>query len=114
MKSNFLLTSLLFAAATPAVADSVVDMCVDRGKTEANCQCAAERLKAEIADEDYRIYALVGKLYRENSAGGMGMSEAWDAAVGKTAAEIGKGNTAVLGITNPAGRAHNRAIKDCR
>jgi hypothetical protein len=59
------------------------------------------------------IYADVGSRYFENLASGLDRADAWDAAGKSVAEEQGMSFVNVLEITNPIGRLHAQAIKDC-
>ena len=97
----------------PAAADSVGDMCRDSGRPPDICRCAAARLLDEVGRDRYGLYEAVGAAYRANKARGMGMGDAWNAAVKLEAERRGKGYIDTLNRTNKLGQAHSKAIKGC-
>lgn len=101
-----LLLATLAAApgAAQELGDAVMRMCSE-GAEAAVCECAAERLEAEIGAEAYAVYEAVGAAYLERRADGQELGRAWDGAL----AETGAG----LGDTNTYGRAHRVAIDAC-
>jgi hypothetical protein len=107
IKMIILITLLFFGSAR---ADSVEDMCSDSDKI---CACAASQLKSEVGDDDYNLYQAIGAAYIANQAQGMGMGDAWDAAVKAEANKRGSGFTKILSRTNSIGNAHRKAIESC-
>ena len=102
---------LLIAFCTSnAMADSVKDMCSDSDKI---CTCAASQLKSEVGEDDYSLYEAIGAAYIANQAKGMGMGDAWDAAVKVEASKRGSSSTKILSKTNSIGNAHRKAITSC-
>lgn len=99
--------------AAPAMAESVAAMCLKMNKSEQVCQCAVEKLQAQLGHEDYALYEGIGADYTANLGQGMARSDAWDAAVKKEAANLGVSFITLLGRTNTMGATHNKAIKDC-
>jgi hypothetical protein len=93
-----------------ATADSVEDMC---HKSSEECACAAKQLKSEVGDDDYALYEAVGAAYIANQASGMGMGEAWDAAVKAESSQRGWRFREALSKTNAIGKAHRKAIEAC-
>jgi hypothetical protein len=100
----------LVPLASIAATDSVVSMCK---KTDDICKCAAEKLKADIGSDNYALYDAVGAEYLNNKSSGMGMGDAWDAAVKSVSQERGAGFVATMNETNEIGKAHRKAIKSC-
>jgi hypothetical protein len=96
--------------ASVAATDSVVSMCK---KTDDVCKCAAGKLKAEIGSDKYALYEAVGAEYLKNKSGGMGMGDAWDAAVKSVSQKRGAGFVTTMNETNEIGKAHRKAIKSC-
>ena len=92
------------------MADSVMDMC---NKSDKICSCAATKLKSEVGDKDYVLYETIGSAYNTNKNKGMGLADAWDAAVKAEADKRGGGFTKTLSKTNSIGSAHRSAIKSC-
>jgi hypothetical protein len=116
MKRSFLHIAVCLAilpASGNLVADSVAAMCLDANKTPEVCDCAAERLAAEVGENGYGLYEAVGAAYRDNLAAGAGRGDAWDAAVKAVADRNGAGATATLQRTNRIGKAHRQAMKAC-
>ena len=105
-----LFTVIALFCASNVMADSVVDMCSDSDKI---CTCAASKLKAEVGDKDYTLYEAIGAAYIANQSKGMGMGDAWDAAVKAEAGKRGSTFVNTLGTTNSIGKAHRKAIKSC-
>lgn len=93
-----------------AGADSVIDMC---SKSANICECAASQFRKDAGDSSYGLYQEVGAAYIVNQAAGMGMGDAWDAAVRAEAKKRGESFSAVLKQTNALGKAHRKAIKNC-
>lgn len=95
-------------AAMPAVAsaepDAVVRICTEQ-MPDADCNCAAERLEAEIGAADYAAYGEVVAVFLDGLARGEEMAPAWDAALAETGRDLQQ--------TNPWGRAHRAAIDAC-
>ena len=112
MRIMSIVTVAALGAAT-AMADSVEDMCLDMKNTEQVCRCAAERLKAQVGEEDYALYESIGADYIVNQGAGMGRSDAWDDAVNKESGKLGVSSNSVLNRTNKLGAAHSKVIKDC-
>ncbi|MEA1888701.1 MAG: hypothetical protein U9N50_02815 [Pseudomonadota bacterium] len=108
MKIVTLLLAVLFCG--NAMADSVKDMCSDSDKI---CACAASKLKSEVGDDDYSLYEAIGAAYIANQAKGMGMGDAWDAAVKAEANKHGSSFAKTLKKTNSIGNVHRKAIKTC-
>ncbi len=100
-------------AAAQEVADSVVGMCLERGREQAVCDCAAEALLGEIGAEDYATYEAVGADFLVRLSGGQSMVPAWDGAVAAHSESTGIGRSSIFAVTNPAGRAHAGAMRDC-
>lgn len=93
-----------------AGADSVIDMCSKSAKI---CECAASQFRKDAGDSSYGLYQAVGAAYIVNQTAGMGMGDAWDAAVRAEAKKRGESFSAVLKQTNALGKAHRKAIKNC-
>ena len=105
--------TIVFGAALitgSAIADSVEDMC---SKSSETCACAAKQLKSEVGENDYGLYEAVGIAYIANQSAGMGLGDAWDAAVKAVSNERGSGFVATLSKTNAIGKTHRKAIKAC-
>ena len=110
MQKNLLFTVMVVFSISSAMADSVVNMC---SKSEKICACAANKLKSDVGGDDYALYETIGAAYIANKTRGMGLGDAWDAAV---KAEAGKRNstfTKTLSKTNAIGNTHRKAIKSC-
>ena len=107
---KILFTVVAVFSISSAMADSVEDMCSGSDKV---CACAASKLKSEIGDDDYGLYEAIGTAYIANKAKGMGLGDAWDAAVKAEASKRGDGFTKTLSKTNSIGSAHSKAIKSC-
>lgn len=115
--TKFLATSVLpvvsvavSLVASVALADSTTAMC---GKSEEVCLCASTQLRESVSANDYRMYENVGASYLAHKAKGMGMADAWDAAVKEEAARQGKDFSGLLKETNALGKMHRKAIKAC-
>jgi hypothetical protein len=93
-----------------SLADSVTAMC---SKSEDVCSCATKQLRSSVSDEDYKTYENVGASYLAHKAEGIGMADAWDAAVKEEAGKQGKAFSALMKETNALGKAHRKAIKEC-
>ena len=96
--------------ATPALAqdtDGVTAMCLDATAPDALalCTCATDALREQLAPDDFALYERIGTLYLANQADGMGMGDAWDAALSETGASLSQ--------TNPLGQAHSAAMQAC-
>ena len=82
-------------------------------KSDKICACAASQLKNEVGADDYALYEAIGADYIANQSKGMGMGDAWDAAVKVEATKRGSSSTKILSKTNAIGKAHRKAIKTC-
>ena len=83
----------------------------DQGET---CTCALNAMKDQLSSDEFEIYANVGTLYLENLTTGLDRAEAWDAAARTVGGERQLPLVSVLEITNPIGRMHAKAIKECK
>ena len=108
---KLLISLLAIFFSCSAMADSVVEMCRDSDKI---CACAADLLKSEVGDDDYTLYETIGAAHIANQANGMGVSDAWDAAVKVEATRRGSTSTNILSKTNLIGKAHRKAINSCK
>jgi hypothetical protein len=107
---KILFTVVAVFSISSAMADSVEDMCSGSDKI---CACAASKLKSEVGDDDYGLYEAIGTAYIANKAKGMGIGNAWDAAVKAEANKRGSSFVKTLSKTNSLGSAHRKAIKSC-
>jgi hypothetical protein len=105
--------SLVATTALPLLADGgVTAMCLALSD-EAACSCATERLRQDVGAEDFAVYDTIGVDYTSRRAGGEAMADAWEAASGTVAAEIGLSTSELRQRTNAVGRAHRDAIRGC-
>lgn len=109
----WILAAMTVCTAGSVYADAVDDMCLESKQTGDLCSCASARLKSDVGDADYALYEATGKAYSAKKAAGMGMGDAWDAAVKAQATQRGEGFVETLNRTNSIGKAHRRAMKDC-
>ena len=105
-----ILMAMMSLGINHAMADSVIDMCKKKADV---CACAAKQLKADIGDEKYMLYEAIGMKYIANKKNGMGMGDAWDAAVRDEAGKRGKSFVETLNQTNEIGKTHRKAMKGC-
>ena len=107
-----IIAKLLLVAGLTGVAsaDSVVSMCKN---TDDVCKCASARLKADAGDETYALYEAIGAAFLTNRSGGMGMGDAWDAAVKAESTKRAASFVETMQQTNAIGQAHRKAIKCC-
>lgn len=113
---SIVLAAVVVAAITTAdsaVADAVDGMCIDSNELEKVCACASKQLRESVGEEEYALYEAVGAAYMANQASGMGMGDAWDAAVKAESSRQGKDPIKILSKTNALGQAHNKAMKQC-
>lgn len=103
----------LVVATAAATADSVEAMCVELGRGEEVCDCAAERLRERVGDPDYALYREVGAVYRERLAEGMAMGDAWHAGVRAAARARGADLMRINRRVKAVGRAHRNAMGAC-
>jgi len=118
LSSLLLSLSILCLSAAPSwTQESVIAMCEKTAQVfpeQGNgCECALTAIKDQISSDEFEIYADVGTLYLDNVANGFARSDAWDAAAKKIGDERGMSLREVLTITNPIGRMHADAIKNC-
>ena len=106
------LLALLALTPLPAFADNIA-ICVDAGKSEAICACAAEALAKETTAEDLAQYDAISAVFVEQRAEGLGWVEAWDKAVTTVAGETGMSVSTLQTAMNPVGTAHRKAMKGC-
>lgn len=107
---KILFTVIAIFSISSAMADSVLEMCT---KSDKICACAASKLKSEVGDDDYGLYEAIGAAYIDNKANGMGLGDAWDAAVKAEASKRSGSFTKTLSMTNSIGSAHRKVIKSC-
>ena len=107
------MVSVLPAAGAGANPAGVTALCTNAGGATTLCTCASERLLSDVGPDEFALYGRVGAAYLAKRGSGMKMGEAWNGAVGEEASRQGAGNTAILGVTNDIGRAHQEAIKSC-
>lgn len=106
------------ALAGPANAATGIEALCDAndgimGDTAEICECGLAGLRDVVPADTFEIYADVSAKFLDGRAEGLGLVEAWDAGVTAEAGERGVSATRILEATNPAGRAHRDAIRDC-
>jgi hypothetical protein len=118
LSSLLLLPGILGLATVPALSqDSIVAMCEMAAKAapeqSEHCECALTALQSQIGGDEFAMYANVGTLYFENLGKGLARSDAWDVAARTVGEGQGMALVDVLQVTNPIGRLHAQALKDC-
>jgi len=118
LSSLLLLPSILGFSTVPAWSqDSIVAMCELAAQAapdqSQHCECALTALQSQLGGDEFAMYANVGTLYFENLGNGLGRADAWDAAARAVGETQGMSLSDVLQVTNPIGRLHAQAIKNC-
>lgn len=116
--SAALLAILVAAWAGYAAAQTgITDLCDANdeimGGTAEICECALNELREAVPANSFAIYADVSARFLRGRGDGLGLVEAWDAGVAAEAEERSVSATGILEATNPAGRAHRDAIRNC-
>ncbi len=83
------------------------------GETAEICECALTELREAVPADSFEIYADVSARFLGGRGDGLSLVEAWDAGVAAEAEERGVSATGILKATNPTGKAHRDAIRNC-
>lgn len=114
------LTALDSAPASTAVAgstDAITALCVSYGDTEALCECATDKFRANNIDAD--AYAAMATRFLADTEAGKSTADRWQSAVDVVLADYTSKSTELermtdrLQLSNALGRAHREAIKAC-
>jgi hypothetical protein len=115
----FISLGVLGLATVPSwTQESIVTMCemTNQGASDDGkiCVCALNAVRDQLSSDEFGIYADVGTQYLKNLADGLDRADAWDLAAKTVGNEHELSFVDVLEITNPIGRAHAKAMKDCK